>query len=206
MTTIRKAATSSAPAASATATPALPTKSAWKPSAAKAAEAAMPKVPEPITAASFPALPTKAPVRTATAAPVTASRSFADIAREAHARSEAAAAEELRREVHRQQQEAREAREVGVFRHIASGRGGYRGSDYTARPENVVDAVTDAVADAVGGCGRGGGGYNSAQYISQYGGDAAERHEEHDDYEGYEGYEGQGQEEPYDDEEVSGFY
>jgi len=180
----------------------LPTKSAWKPSAAIAAEAAMPKAPEPITAASFPALPTKAPVRTAAVlpAPVTASRSFADIAREAHARSVAAAAEELRREVHRQQQEAREAREVGVFRHIASGRGGYRGSDYTARPENT----TDAVADAVGGSGRGssGGGYNSAQYISQYGGDAEERHEEHDDYEGQTG---QGQEEHYDDDEVSGF-
>jgi len=162
----------------------------------------MPKAPEPITAASFPALPTKAPVRTATTV-APASRSFADIAREAHARSEAAAAEELRREVHRQQQEAREAREVGVFRTIASGRGGYRGSDYTARPENVVEVVADAVADTVGGSGRGGGGYNSAQYISQYGGDAAERHEEHDDYGEYEG---QGQEESYDDEEVSGFY
>jgi uncharacterized membrane protein YgcG len=157
----------------------------------------MPKAPEPITAASFPALPTKAPVRTATAAP-TATRSFADIAREAHARSEAAAAEELRREVHRQQQEAREAREVGVFRTIAGGRGGYRGSDYTARPENVVNAVADAVGGSGGSSGGGGRGYNSAQYISQYGGDAAERYEEHEDYEG--------QEEPYDDEEVSGFY
>ena len=79
-------------------------------------------------------------------------------------------------------------------------------SECGARVREGMDLISCCMSTlddrrAVDESGGGGRGYNSAQYISQYGGDAAERYEEHEDYEGQEEHH-----DPYDDEEVSGFY
>ena len=162
---------------------------AWKPKAAAAAAAA---APAPLTAASFPALPTRAatvaaaavtfPVPTraaaAAAAPVPL-QSFADIARRGHAITESAKAEAERKALMDREREAREAREAALYHQLHPSFGGGGGSRNALPRRNVVETpfVPDEDAEPAGG------GYDSNRYEDEDNAAVEDVEEENEDYE-----------------------
>ena len=127
-----------------------------------------------LTAASFPALPHRS---TATAAAVSYSvaptRSFMDIAREAHERTEAAKRAAEQRALAEREQAARDARDLALRQsfHDARSRPVYRGGAGAGAAEPVDESYNEPAA----------GGYNSSSYYAEEDGEEEKDVEEEED-------------------------
>jgi len=122
-----------------------------------------------LTAASFPALPHRSTATTSCAAAAVPARSFIDIAREAHERTEAAKRAAEQRALAEREQAARDARDLALRQsfHEARSRPVYRGGA-GAPAEAVDESYNESPA----------GGYNSSSY---YADDCEEEEEKAED-------------------------
>jgi hypothetical protein len=153
-----------------------PAKGVWKPKGPVVAPVGLEAEVASLTAASFPALPTRSTTATPVAAAVP-SRSFIDIAREAHERTEAAKRAAEQRALAEREQAARDARDLALRQsfHESRSRPVYRGGA-GAPAEAVDESYNEPVS----------GGYNSSSYYAEEDGEEEEKvEEEEDDDEGW---------------------
>lgn len=161
-----------------------PVKAAWKPKGPVVAPVGLEAEVASLTAASFPALPQRSATAAATAAAVSYSvaptRSFIDIAREAHERTEAAKRAAEQRALAEREQAARDARDLALRQsfHDARSRPVYRGGagGGAGAAEPVDESYNEPAA----------GGYNSSSYYAEEDGEEEKDvEEEEDDEEGW---------------------
>jgi len=155
-----------------------PVKAAWKPKGPVVAPVGLEAEVASLTAASFPALPQRSTAAAAAASYAAGpARSFIDIAREAHERTEAAKRAAEQRALAEREQAARDARDLALRQsfHESRSRPVYRGGA-GAPAEAVDESYRESSA----------GGYNSSSYYAEEDGEEEEKaEEEEDDDEGW---------------------
>ena len=161
-----------------------PVKAAWKPKGPVVAPVGLEAEVASLTAASFPALPQRSTTAAATAAAASYSagpaRSFIDIAREAHERTEAAKRAADQRALAEREQAARDARDLALRQsfHESRSRPVYRGgAGGGAGAESVDESYREPSS----------GGYNSSSYYAEEDGEEEKdvEEEEPEDDEGW---------------------